>query len=294
MGKKYVIDETTLTNIADKIRDYIDTPNKKIYAEDLDYSVDVIYEKGNADGKQVGYETGHTDGYNEGHTAGKQAEYDAFWDAFQNYGNMKKYDSVFRNVDNLDYNSWRKETLRPKYDIIPTSADRMFYGVKGITDLGEHFQELGIKLDFSKNKTFNSAFCFGDWVTFPTLDCSSATTIQGMFNYCSKLETIEKWIMSETVTTGGRCFVGCTKLKNIIAEGVIAVSVSFSDSPLTVESMLSIITHLKDYSGTENAGAYTLTLKDSCKTLMAEQGTIEELGGKTYDQYITDIGWNLA
>ena len=61
-----------------------------------------------------------------------------------------------------------------------------------------------------------------------------------------------------------------------------------------VESMKSVITHLKDYSGTENAGKQTLTLKDTCKTLMAEQGEIEELDGKTYDAYIADIGWNLA
>lgn len=277
MGKKYVIDETTLTAIANKMRDYTGIPNK-IFAEDMHYWVVDVYNAGNSNG----YE------------AGKQAEYDAFWDAFQNYGNKKKYDRAFYNHDYQDYNHWNKNTIRPKYDLIPTSADRMFYRVTGISNLEEHFQELGVKIDFSKSISLALAFCYGDWVTFPTLDCSSASMVEAMFSQCYSLETIGRWLVSDKLKNYINAFGSCIKLKNIIVEGVIAVSISFSTSPLTVESMLSIITHLKDYSGTENAGAYTLTLKDSCKTLMAEQGVIDELGGKTYDQYITDIGWNLA
>ena len=61
-----------------------------------------------------------------------------------------------------------------------------------------------------------------------------------------------------------------------------------------LESMKNIFEHLKNYAGTSNAGACTLTLKDTCKTAMAELGAIPEFGGKTYDAYLTDIGWNLA
>ena len=300
MGKKYVIDEMTLTNIADAIREVEQDSMTKVDPVEMPERIGDVcnkaYNDGKSEGETEGYNKGHTDGYNEGHTAGKQEEYDAFWDNYQNFGNKKKYDSAFRNVDYLDYNSWTKETLRPKYDVIPTSADRTFYGVKGIADLGEHFQDLGVKLDFSKSISLFNCFCYGEWVTLPTIDCSNASGngITGMCNYCYSLETIEKWIMSEKVTKAGQCFIECYKFKNINVEGVIAVSVSFSQSPLTVESMLSIITHLKNCSGTEDAGKYTLTLKDTCKTLMEEKGAIEELGGKTYDQYITDIGWNLA
>jgi hypothetical protein len=37
-----------------------------------------------------------------------------------------------------------------------------------------------------------------------------------------------------------------------------------------------------------------LWLLDNTKTAMANLGAIAEFGGKTYDAYITDIGWNLA
>ena len=216
--------------------------------------------------------------------AGKKSEYDAFWDAFQNYGNMKNYNSAFRNVDYIDYDSWRKETLRPKYDIIPTSTDRTFYKVKGITDLGEHFRELGRKLDFSKSTSLFNCFCYGSWVKLPIIDCSNASGngITGMCNYCYSLETIEKWIMSEKVTNAGNCFVECKKLKNIIVEGVIAVSVSFAQSPLTRESALSVINHLKDISGTGTT--LTVTFSSTTKALLTDE-----------DKAIaTQKGWTIA
>ena len=216
--------------------------------------------------------------------AGKQKEWSDFWDVFQNYGKLQKYDSVFRNVDYLDYNSWRKETLRPKYDVIPTSADRTFYGVKGITDLGEHFRELGVKLDFSKTTTFNACFCYGDWVTLPVIDASNASGngISGMCNYCSDLETIEKLIMSEKTKIPSNPFVSCSKLKNIVIDGIIAASISFSNSPLTRESALSVINHLKDVKDTGTT--LTVTFSSTTKALLTDE-----------DKAIaTQRGWTIA
>ena len=85
-------------------------------------------------------------------------------------------------------------------------------------------------------------------------------------------------------------------LKNITFKGEIPISLAFSFSPLTVESMKSIITHLKNYAGSENEGKCTLTLKDECKTNLQEDTERVELDGVvyTYFELIEAKGWNLA
>ena len=107
-------------------------------------------------------------------------------------------------------------------------------------------------------------------------------------------------------------FYKCNQLKNIKFEGVIGQTISFSSSPLTVESMKSIITHLKDYSGlTDDSGnslekAYTLTLKSSCVTELEtaeftddDKAWLEEVGityldDLTWVDVIDDLKWNLV
>ena len=216
--------------------------------------------------------------------AGKQAENKAFWDVITDNGKRTIYSYAFAR--------WVTEYVRPPIKIVPTGeVNHMFRACGSLKAIEKQY------FDLSKMTGDLAAFCN----TCSNLEIIEDINFRGekgnnyyqSFSYCSKLHTIERLPFEETITTDS-AFARCEKLQNITIDGVIGRNISFSYCPLTVESMLSVITHLKDYSETTNAGKYTLTLKDTCKTLMAEQGAIEELDGKTYDQYITDIGWNLA
>lgn len=240
--------------------------------------------------------------------AGKQAEYDAFWDNFQNYGNRKNYSYAFYNYDYTDHFQWNQNTLRPKYDIIPTNANRIMNRLKGITDLGEHFDKLGIKFDLSQSTNNALMFPYGDFVKLPVIDCSNATTIENTFNYNYNLETIEKLVMSEKITTGNKPFVECRKLENIVIEGVMALSISFQHCPLSVASLKSIIKHLKPYYGTADEFTYTLTVKTSAWEALEEAGFTDEDYQWVFDNWGSPpdlydswdtlmggwLGWNLV
>ena len=229
---------------------------------------------------------------NEVYDKGRTDEWSEFWDDFQLNGTREDYSYAFMGSNT---SNWSNITIKPKYNITPTNAARMFRRVRGMFDLTEHFKNLDITLDFSKSTDNSFLFQLSNITRVPIIDCSSVTSSGGLANMFanSAVETIDKLILPDNGIALNRTF-NAGNLKNIIFDGVIGVSASFAICPLTVESMKSIITHLKNYAGTSNAGTYTLTLSDTSKTAMAELGTIEEFGGKTYDAYITDIGWNLA
>lgn len=231
-----------------------------------------------------GMAAGVNEVYEKGIEQGKQAENEAFWNVITD--NRKRTDYPYA------FSRWGVEYVRPPFKIAPTgNANHMFRACGSLKVIEKQF------LDLSQSTGGVAAFSNG---------CANLEIIEDInfrgtgndyyyqsFSYCSKLHTIERLPIEETVKPT-QTFLRCYLLQNITIDGVIGRSIDFSYSPLTLESMLSVITHLKDYSGTENAGTYTLTLKDTCKTTMAEQGAIAELDGKTYDAYITDIGWNLA
>lgn len=227
-------------------------------------------------------------GVNEVYEAGKKAEYDEFWDSYQDYGKRRYYKNAFSG------SGWNEHTFRPKYDIIDTVGQNTFQESLINVDLREHLNNLGVKLDTSGVKYMTYYFYSSKFTALPEISTVSSASVACCFQNAT-LKTIDKLIFKEDGSqTLTNTFTNASRLEHLEIEGVIGRDISFSYSPLTVESMKSIITHLKNYTGTQDAGKYTLTLKDTCKTLMAEQGEIEELNGKTYDAYIADIGWNLA
>ena len=291
------------------------------------------YQTGYAEGEQTGFSNGVTtgtaegyaDGYNEGHTAGKQAEKEDFWYKYQKGGALFGFGETHYMFGGP---RWNDDTFYPMYDInLAGAAGQSIFQYNGCTNIKQRLEECGVKITstYSAGITqLNQMFIStqtkelppiykvkppsnGNGISMTRFAENSSKLVEvpyydffnlvtgftQAFNGCLSLERVVG-IDFSSATAITSCFTNCSKLSDITVHGTIPVSISFSYSPLTVESMKSIITHLKNCSGTEDAGKYTLTLKDSCKTLMAEQGTIEELGGKTYDQYITDIGWNLA
>ena len=190
----------------------------------------------------------------EVYEAGQQSEYDRFWDGYQEKGKRRAYWGAFAE------RGWNDSNLKPKYPIIASEANYMFF--------------------------LNRA------TVIPQVEftCGSLLSVfQNLYN----AHTIQKLVLRDNGTqTFPSTFNNAPYLANIIIEGVIGKSVSFQWSPLTAESAISVITHLKDYSGTDSEFVNTLTLSSSTKTALDNEGATSP-NGNTWDDYITDIGWVL-
>ncbi|MBR1969588.1 MAG: hypothetical protein IKA17_04450 [Clostridia bacterium] len=244
---------------------------------------------------------GMANGINEVYDKGRTDEQNAFWDKFTQNGERNWYAYAFIGFTD--------ECIRPNRKIVPrgcATADNipsyayMFHYNSYIKKVEKKY------FDFSNINTDKFNISQTTHQLGNRQICHYCTALEefedvgmpaGYYYYtwarCGKLHTIEL-IRSNADTHFESAFSVCSSLKNVRFEGEIGRNLSISYSPLSVESVKDIILHLKDYSGTENAGVYTLTLKDTCKTAMANLGAIPEFNNKTYDAYITDIGWNLA
>lgn len=231
--------------------------------------------------------------------AGRTKEWSDFWDDFQQKGNRVNYSYAFWQ------SGWSDVSFRPKHDIKTTNGEFMF-SQSTITDMKGILEECNVKLDTSMTARMQNAFnnCI-KLKRLPEISFESATMdtrIQNAFAGDTQLEYIDKVIYPSNVylaTTN--TFSNCRSLTHLRIAGpngakeVIGKDFNVSWSPLDVESVKDVILHLKDYStDSTNKGKYILTLSDTSKTAMSELGTIPEFNNKTYDAYLTDIGWNLA
>lgn len=200
--------------------------------------------------------------------AGKKAEYDAFWDLVQENGNRTNYDFCFAGE------AWSADNFKPKYPIQPTSCQNMFAywgiysGRKEVADFR------GFPIDFSKSALVANCF-YGNLfvVAVGEINTTSVNNISGFFGSCMNLHTVEKLVVKENgETTYYTAFRYCNKLENIVFEGVIGNDISFQDSPLlTHDSLMSIINHLKDFSGTTTTKTCTLGTTNLAKLTDAEK-----------------------
>ena len=244
-----------------------------------------------AQGKQdldAVYEAGRQAGsYGEGFEDGQKAEYDRFWDEYQQNGDRVHYSYAFCGY------GWTNDTFKPKYDIRPTSAASMFYLTQIQGDFVELFENLGVTLDLSKAGSFNILFGTAQYITrLGVLDGSSASNLTQTFINCYALVTIDKLVLkSDGTTTFSQSFTGCRSLQNITIEGTIGQSIDFSACPLTPDSMISIINHLKDfYDDTANQFTKTLSFSDACWTALQNQGDAPP--GYTWRSYVEgELKW---
>jgi hypothetical protein len=212
-------------------------------------------------------------GYDTGHKEGKKAECEAFWDVFQDNGNRTTYKYAFSE-------NWNDDIFKPKYDIKPTDASVMFINSQ-IVDLKGCLERQGVVLDTSNCTTILQIFQGAKTKYIPTLDLRKCTSMSYAFNTAS-IETIEKLIVSET-TPLGTSFQYCSGLTTIVIEGIIGVNVSFGNcSKLTVDSLKSILSALKDISGTGTSLTCTLGATNRNKLSTAEKAVA------------TQKGWTLA
>ena len=237
-----------------------------------------VYDAGYEKGKQEGGDT--ETAYSQGFDAGKQAEYDALWDSIQDYGNRKRYPFAFSS------DMWTPETFKPKYPIQPTMANNMFGYWGSDTTRNYRFDFRGLPLDFSKAEILYNCFT-GNYLiqAVGEINTTSAGTLSGFFNEAISLETVEKLVLksdgSQQYFTN--TFNNCRNLKNITIEGVIGDAISFGNSLLlTHDSLISIINHLKDFSGTTTTMTCTLGATNLAKLTDAEKAIA------------TEKGWSLA
>lgn len=215
-------------------------------------SINVV--DGYDDGYDDGWDAGYDEGYSTGFEDGKQDEQDRFWDEFQDYGNRTYYSYAFY----YRY-GWTDKNFKPKYPFTIEYASAMFDNSR-LTSIVQPIDISNAKANYT-----------------------------GLFKN-STLVTIPKFITAENKTYTDD-FTGCTKLKNITFEGVIGRDLNMQWCPLTVESAISIITHLKDYSGTDKADTYSITLSSDVWNSLNEWAEANT-DFFTANEYCNHLGWN--
>lgn len=183
--------------------------------------------------------------------------------------------------------AWGKSTFYPVKDI--SLQIRTFYYFSWFKtpyiDLAQRLEDCGVKiLPVTTGGAYTETFTNCHVTRLPELDFSRIPTqsFERTFYNAQLLVTIDKLILGEHTGTFNSTFERCNALKNIVIEGTIASSISFSSSPLTLDSIRSIIASLKDYSGTTTTK--TLTLKATASQNLTDEDR----------QNITNKGWSLV
>lgn len=229
--------------------------------------------------------------YDKGKADGIETEYDRFWDIYQSAKNgTLNYSYAFSGY------RWKAgSTFKPKYNIVTSNAAAMFQffnaGSSDIAvDMVEYLDGLGVTLDFSNSTIFTSTFASAKIKRLGNIDVRSGTsgTFGSMFA-TTHLITIDKLIVKEATTLPSNVFSSAESLTNLTIEGVIGRSISFANNPLSVDSMKSIISALKNYAGTTSEDTYRLTFSSTCWENLEADSTAPD--GNTWKDYVASLGW---
>ncbi len=178
----------------------------------------------------------------EVYKAGQKSEYDRFWDEYQNKGERQNYIYAFGGQ------GWSDETFAPKYDLTPTYASYMFRESK-ITSLKARLSELGLSMDFSECMAFVYPFSASQIKDIGIIDTRQCSNLQYFLNNTTHLTEVERVIVRDDGTQifGNESFKGCENLEQIRFEGIIGTNINFLWSPLSKDSIESVMAALSDY-----------------------------------------------
>lgn len=214
----------------------------------------------------------------EVYTAGKQSEYDAFWDNYQDSGARTAYVMGFAG------RGWRDEIFAPKYDIIGTSDAVFMFAYSNLQDLTGCLEKQNVILDLSQCSGFTNLCLSSRIKRFPKADLSNCgDNHYGIFSACYSLHTIDEFIPNSEKDFVNTFYLD-SALVNLTIGGTIGGSgfdVHWS-TKLTHESLMSIIEHLKDFTGTETTKTVTLGTENLAKLTDVEKAIA------------TEKGWTLA
>jgi len=195
----------------------------------------------------------YADKVSEVYKRGRQS----WWDDYQREGETKQYAYAFYGA------SWRDEIYEPNYPFVINNGYSMF----------------------------DSTYITDTKKPITLIDGNVLTT--NMFS-STRLVTIRKLIVNENNTFNSNMFSKATALINIEFGGVIASSLNLSScTKLSLESAISAITHLKDYSGTDNAYTYNISFSSATIDLLNAAGN-DSPNGTTWLEYIDSLGWNCS
>lgn len=236
------------------------------------------------------------DVFEEGRNFGAEERDDLFWETLQDGGKRTNYQYMFNT-------GWNQYTFKPKYDmvLIGLGANNMFGGSgASSTNRGLDLRKsaLGITIDFSGCTSFNGAFAYtynSSVVAIGIIDTRNAPSLANLLTAMNALHTVEKVILKDDGSQTSMNMSNAKALANIAFEGVIGCDINFKDSPLTYASMVSVITHLKNYSGTDKEYAYTLSLNESASAVLLASGTPSSEGidfEGSWLEYVDSLGWN--
>ena len=178
---------------------------------------------------------------------GGDSHYDTFWDGYQDNGNRRRYNYAFAG------DGWTDETFNPKYPFGAITHATYMFGYSLVTEIEQ-------TLDFS------------------TITTTVANTFTG-----SKVKTA-RIKLSEAVAANNM-FQNSSELTNLIIEGTIGKNgFNFQWSPLSHDSLMSIINALADKTGDTSGTTWTVTIGAENLAKL----TTEEIG-------IADAkGWDLG
>jgi hypothetical protein len=236
-----------------------------------------VFNAGWDNGYNEGWEAGGINGYGEG----KLAEYDSFWDTCQNNGNRKNYSYAFTC-------GWTPQNFKPKYKIILPANN---YGGVGMfrwfnpTSQALDYREVKDMIDTSATTNATEMFCSAR-INYIDVDLSNATTLNKCFSaeWQGNLLTTLTLKVSDKCTNYSGAFGYCINLSNLTfpEDSDIAVSISFSDCPLTKASITSVINALSS-SATGKTATFKKTAKEAAFTAEEWQALIA-----------TKSNWNIS
>lgn len=241
-------------------------------------NVERVFLAGENRGEKRGLETGYAVGYGEGKEVGiaegKQAEYDKFWDEYQQDGKRTAYVNGFTV-------GFSDENFFPKYDIVAKSANSMFSSTR-ITDLKQRLIDCGVSLDTSGAPQLYTSFNNTTLTHIPEVGGTNVTNIQNCFNSSLILQSVDKLILSPTANCS--CTLAFNQLRSLVeirfGENISPVDLNLQWSPLSHDSLMSLINALADKTGVSGTWSIVLGPNNIAKLTQEELDIME---GKGWD-----------
>lgn len=239
-----------------------------------------VFEAGRAEGYAQGFEAGKAEGgdpnaFEEGRVEGRKDVWDDILDSGART-NMRKA-----------FAYWGATEISPPYRI---TAE----------DFSEAFRDcLKLKtIDWSKfvEKPYGTCYmAFHNCLNLESVDIVLSPTANppesfysNTFNGCEALESIKQLGVTENMAFS-LTFNSCKNLSSLTVDGVIGKTINLKSCPLDLESAKSVITHLKNFIGTDGAWKQTVYFSDYT---WGELNS--DTSGTIWGKYISDtLGWNF-
>lgn len=249
------------------------------------------YNKGFTEGDTSGYQRGHSEGWYDGKDEGREEGIELaksqFADEYQDGGNRINYAHAYAGV------GWDNDFFKTmRFDFIPSNAYMMFRdsGISG--DFVELLASMGRIFDTSNCTNMTYLFCGSGLTRVGVISAEKASAADHIFRD-TDIHTVDEFrLKADGSTTFASTFLNAKSLVRITIVGTIGQNFDIKYSPLDLPSAVSVLTHLKDYSGTSNEYKYKISFHESVWILLDAEGDTASPNGNSWRQYVDDKCWN--